>query len=235
MEVIPELLILNGRVVTLSRGNPDTAQDIGDPIELAHRFADAGALHIHVVDIDGALSGSPKQLDLARSLAAIVPVQWGGGIRIAEHALAALDTGVRRVVLGTAAVDNPALLKSIPSDKLVVSLDIDEGRLSLYGRDDTDQSIRPSRFATTLAAQGVDRILCTPIQSDGALLGPDLETLVSISMCGASILAHGGVGELHDLVAISRLPAIEGIVVGAALHTGAFTYAQALVAICDVD
>ncbi len=235
MEVIPELLILKGRVVTLSRGNPDTAEDIGDPAQVAQHFADAGALHIHVIDIDGALSGSPKQLDIARTLAAIVPVQWGGGIRTAADALAALDTGVRRVVLGTAAVENPDLLRTVPSEQLVVSLDIDGGRLSLHGREDTDQSIKPTRFATILAAQGVDRILCTPIQSDGALLGPDLETLVSTSMCGASILAHGGVGELHDLVAISRLPAIEGIVVGSALHTGAFTYGQAVAAIGDVD
>lgn len=234
MQIIPEIVLLDGRAVQMKRGQRDSAEDLGDPRALVERYAAAGAPLLHMVDANGAFDGHPAHLALVRELSRVIPIQLGGGLRTRQAIEAALASGVKRVVLGTAAARSPELLQAIAREQLVASVDVFEGKAVVSGWEDA-ASADPGLYAAQLVADGVDHILCTSVGRDGTETGPDLEALVKVSMCGGFVQAHGGVAGLHDLLAIANLPGIEAIVVGSALHHGKFTYEQACAAIADLD
>jgi phosphoribosylformimino-5-aminoimidazole carboxamide ribotide isomerase len=229
MEVIPALDLLGGRAVRLLRGVRAESTDMGDPIAWAERFAADGARRLHLVDLDGAFEGWRVHASLIARIAAILPVQVGGGLRTSDDVARTFDLGVERVVIGTAAVVSPALLDEVAPDRLVVGVDIKNGRVAVHGWE-TTVDLDPGAFVEALAARGVRRILCTAVHRDGTLEGPDAAVLAGVVGRGCAVQASGGVGELAHLRDLAAIDGVESAIVGKAILTGRFTYAEAVAA-----
>jgi phosphoribosylformimino-5-aminoimidazole carboxamide ribotide isomerase len=202
------------------------------------RWAEDGAEFLHVVDLDGAKTGEPRNLEAVRRIAAAVecPVQVGGGLRDAEAVAAVLDAGAERVVIGTAALRDPAFLEEMlekHGERVVVSVDARDGRVALAGWTEAGGEGVVEAVAA-LSERGVARFLCTAIEVDGTMEGPALGELGRIAAATqAKVIASGGVGELAHLEALVREapPNVEGAVVGRALYEGRFTVAEAIAAL----
>jgi phosphoribosylformimino-5-aminoimidazole carboxamide ribotide isomerase len=225
--VIPALDVLEGRCVRLSEGRREHVTiEGGDPEAAATRFVSEGAAWLHVVDLDGAFSGSQTPGLVERVAGTGVPVQIGGGLRDADAVQAALDAGASRAIVGTAALDDVEALAGRFAERLVVAIDARDGRVVADGWV-TETDVMPSELARECAAAGVRRLLVTSTRRDGSLAGPDLPLLAEVLAAGLPVLAAGGIASLDDLVALRDL-GCEGGVVGSALWSGRFRLAEAL-------
>lgn len=229
--VLPALDVLEGRCVRLREGRREAVTiEGGDPAAAAIRFAAEGARFLHLVDLDGAFSGSPTPGLVERIVAAAggVPVQVGGGYRTEEAVEAALAAGAARVMVGTAAVA-PEFLRSAAarfSEGLIVAIDVRDGRVASHGWTET-ADLAPEELARRCAEAGVTRLLATSTRRDGSLAGPDLDLLERVlAASGLPVLAAGGVSSLADLRAVRDL-GCEGAIAGSALWSGRFTLAEA--------
>ena len=222
--------IRDGRAVRLLRGDYDreTAYD-ADPLDAARRWVGQGARYLHVVDLDGARDGTPRNLEHLRRIAAEagVPVQAGGGLRDAESFAAALKAGAQRAILGTGALERPALVEELAEehgDRVVVSVDARGGRVAIAGWE-RHTEVEPGDLIASLAARSVGRFVYTPVDVDGTMQGPGLDDLRSVaSATGAELIYSGGVGSLEDLAALRDLGLanLGGAIVGRALYEGRF-------------
>ena len=221
IEVIPAVDVLGEGAVRLHRGDYDRVVDeAGDPVALAAELAAAGAARIHLVDLDGARSGRARP-DLVRGVAAVVAparLQAWGGIRSLEDAHALLDAGADRVVVGTAAVPDPAPWAEGLGERLVVALDIRDGRVRSAGWTEESGLTRERAVELCLSA-GVARVLCTAIDRDGTLAGPDLDLVAAVAASGLAVLAAGGVRSPEDVLELAGAGA-EAAVVGRAILAG---------------
>ena len=231
MILLPAIDILDGRAVRLTQGSFDesTVYD-ADPLEAAARWEDQGARALHVVDLDGAKQGAPANLDHVRRITQRVqiPVQLGGGLRTAEAVQAAIDAGASRVVLGTAALNDVDLLDESVSrlgERLVVSVDVREGRLATRGWTD-ELDIPVETVIQRLGDRGVRRFVYSSIERDGMLAGPDLEAAARVAdAVRGSFIYSGGISSLDDLRALARLRQVNmaGVIVGKALYEQRFS------------
>ena len=229
-----------GRCVRLRQGDygAETVYD-DDPVARAVEMADRGAGWIHVVDLDGARSGRPDNASIVAGIAAAVDVsvQAGGGVRTAETAEAWFAAGVERVVLGTAVLRDPDLVRDLArSRRIAVGLDARSGEVATDGwLKGSGQSVLD--VARSFAADGVDAFVVTDISRDGTLEGPDLEGLASmLDAVSTDVIASGGVGRLDDLRALANLEGdggrrLSGAIVGTALYERRFTVAEAVAAL----
>lgn len=228
VQIIPAVDVLEGRVVRLMHGDYDRVTVYADdPVARAGAWVADGAPLVHVVDLAGARSGEPDAA-LWRSLAAAgVPFQVGGGIRTAEVARTALEAGAQRVVMGTAAVWDPAILADVgDADRVVAAVDVKGGRATGAGWLDEGRPI--DRVLAGLAGVGVRRMLVTGISRDGTMEGPETELLGSVVADGRfAVIASGGVGSLDDIGAVARL-GCEGVIVGRALYESRFSLPDAI-------
>jgi phosphoribosylformimino-5-aminoimidazole carboxamide ribotide isomerase len=233
MEVIPAVDIRGGLCVRLSQGDysRETVFD-DDPIAVAVRWASLGARRIHIVDLDGAREGEQVNAALLRRIVQTVDaaVQTGGGIRDMKTLSTALDDGVSRVILGTAAVRDPDFLReavAIARDRLVVSVDSRDGIVQLQGwTEGSDLEAAP--FVRQLAATGVERVVLTDIERDGVRGGPNFELYERlVADTSLAVIAAGGVSTLEDLRRLSEC-GVEAAIVGRALYTGEITLTDAL-------
>ena len=244
MILFPAIDIRGGQVVRLVQGDyeRETAFD-SDPLDAARRWLEQGARALHVVDLDGARSGEPANLEQVRRIVAeaAVPVQVGGGLRSAEAVTEVLATGAQHAVLGTAAVEDPALVEALVAEHgraIVVSADARAGRVAVEGWGRESAAAVESLIAD-LARRGVRRFVFTPVEVDGTLEGPGLEGLRAAAEAAAAADAHlvysGGIGTLDHLreLAALELPALEGAIVGRALYEGRFTVAEGQAALAD--
>jgi phosphoribosylformimino-5-aminoimidazole carboxamide ribotide isomerase len=218
MDLYPAIDIRDGGAVRLTQGDFDRQHDYGDPVALAVRFARAGAPWLHVVDLDAARSGRPvnRSTILAIARAVEVPVETGGGVRTAEDVQELLDGGVRRVILGTVAVEDPALGRQL-ADRF-------PGRVALgldYRYDAEDPARRTevasrgwergtgttvAEFLAEFASVDVSAVIVTSIERDGMLTGPDLEGLTSVLQAtDIPVIASGGVGSVTDIEQLADL------------------------------
>lgn len=227
-EVIPAVDVSEGRVVRLVEGDPSRKTVYGDdPAGQARAWRDLGAPRVHLVDLDGAFAGSPRNREaiLAAAAAAGVPVQVGGGIRTLEIVDMLLTGGVDRVVLGTKAVTDEAFLREAlrrGASRVVVALDVRGREVQLEGwTQGSGQDVAST--ARRLAQLGVARVLCTDVARDGKLEGPNLALYEEIAgAAGIPVIASGGVASLDDLRALAALATrgVEGVIVGKALYDG---------------
>jgi len=217
LEVIPAVDVLGQVAVRLRQGDYDSVVErAGDPVALARAFADAGAARIHLVDLDGARSGRVRP-DVARAVArAVAPavVQASGGIRSLDDANALLEAGATRVVVGTAAFPDPSMWAGL-GERLVVALDVREGQVRTTGWTES-AGLTLADAAGRCADAGVTRVLCTAIDRDGTLEGPDLELVRDVAATGLRVLAAGGIRSPDDIAELASAGA-EGAVVGRAL------------------
>jgi phosphoribosylformimino-5-aminoimidazole carboxamide ribotide isomerase len=235
----PAIDIRGGQAVRLLQGDyeRETTYD-ADPVDAAMRWAGEGAEFLHVVDLDGAKAGAPKNLDAVRRIATAVacPIQVGGGLREMASVDAVLEAGAARVVIGTAALRDPELLAAAlerHGDRVVVSVDARGGKVSLSGwTETTDRDVADA--VAELGERGAARFLCTEIEVDGTMEGPATAELNRIAAAtSAQVIASGGVGTLADLKALAdeAAPNIEGAIVGRALYERKFTVAQGIEAL----
>jgi len=217
IEVIPAVDVLGTGAVRLKRGDyADVVERPGDAVDLARRFAAAGAGRIHLVDLDGARSGRVRP-ELVRVVAAAVAparLQASGGIRSTDDALALLDAGADRVVVGTAAFPDPGPWAAALGERLVVALDVRDGRLRTAGW--TEPGLELGEALDLARDAGVGRVLCTAIDRDGTLGGPDVALVAEVAATGMAVLAAGGIRSPADVAAVARAGA-EAAIVGRAL------------------
>lgn len=232
MKVIPAVDVLDGAVVRLHQGRYSEVTSYGrNPMSQVASFGRDGAESVHVVDLAAARSGSIS-FGLWEGLVQTgVGIQAGGGIRDADVAERLLRSGVRRVVVGTAAIRSDGPLEEILSvsgpSRLVVGLDVRDGHVRGSGWTDEGRPLR--EVVERLIEAGVERVLVTGIETDGTLQGPDHTLLAEVHRRapGLAIIASGGVGNLVDLEALAA-SGWEAVIVGRALYEGVFTLAEAM-------
>ena len=240
MILYPAIDIRGGRAVRLLQGDYDreTAYD-DDPVDAARRWAEDGAAFLHVVDLDGAREGTPRNLDAVRRVAEAVecPIQVGGGLRDPSAVDAVLRAGAERVVIGTAALRDPDFLDralEAHGPRVVVSIDARAGEVALAGWTEGGGREAPE-VAAELGRRGVQRFLSTSIDVDGTMEGPAIDDLnaVAVEAPDARVIASGGVGNLSDLELLARVaaPNVEGTIVGRALYERRFTVAEGIAAL----
>ena len=234
MEVIPSIDIRGGKCVRLYMG--DYARETvfsESPLDVALRWVELGATRIHVVDLDGAKSGSPVNAGIVRAIAstAPVPVQVGGGIRTLAAAKDALSWGVRRVIFGTAALENPGLVgeacRELGPESVVVSVDARDGYVVDWGWT-RKSTVLASDLIKRVAEKGLRRFIYTDVSVDGTLTQPNfsaIETLAGKTELGMTVA--GGISSIDDLLVLSRLE-VEGAIVGRAVYTGDIDLREAL-------
>jgi phosphoribosylformimino-5-aminoimidazole carboxamide ribotide isomerase len=235
----PAIDIRGGQAVRLLQGDyeRETTYD-ADPVDAAKRWASEGAEFLHVVDLDGARAGEPRNLDAIRRITDAVecPIQVGGGLRDADSVAAVLEAGAERVVIGTAALRDPKFLDealAAHGEAVVVSVDTRGGKVSLSGWTETSDIEAPEAVAD-LTERGVKHFLCTAIEVDGTMEGPAIDQLNEIAAATSSkVIASGGVGTLSHLEKLSSdgAPNIEGAIVGRALYERKFTVAEGIAAL----
>jgi phosphoribosylformimino-5-aminoimidazole carboxamide ribotide isomerase len=239
MILFPAVDIRDGRAVRLRQG--DFAQEkvyADDPLEAARSFVEAGARSLHVVDLDGARGGEPRNLRHLETIAEKLEasVQYGGGLRSMGSIRSAFDAGAERVVVGTAAYRDPTFLDAAIEEwgeHVSVAVDVRFGRVSVAGWTE-ETEMRPEDVIRRLQDRGVTRFVYTNVERDGTLAGPDLE---EVSGVAAAVEGHfiysGGVASLEDLRALSSLdaPALAGVISGKALYEGRFEVGEAMEAL----
>ncbi len=243
MDLYPAIDVLGGRCVRLVEGDFERSTVYGsDPVAVARRFAGAGARWIHVVDLDAARTGRPVNRDVVRRITAAaaaaggVRVQAGGGVRTVGDADELLSAGVERVVVGTAAVENPALVAEISTrwpGRVAVGVDHRRGEVRVRGWTEGSARRVADVVPEALAAGAVAAII-TDVERDGRLEGPDVEGLREVlSATRAPIIASGGVRHLDDIRALAGLRApggagLVGVIAGMAIYEGALDVAAAV-------
>lgn len=238
MDLYPAIDLRDGRCVRLYQGDYGRETVYGDdPVARARAFADAGAAWLHVVDLDAARTGEPRNRDVVAAIAAAVdvPVQTGGGVRDEAAAEALFDVGVARVVIGTAALTDPDLVRRLAArHPVAVGLDARGRDVATHGwTEGSGEDLLD--VARRFADVGVAALVVTEIGRDGTLAGPDLDQLGAV--LGASsldVVASGGVGSAEHLRALAGLEVdgrrLAGAIVGRALYEGALTLPEALAA-----
>ncbi len=231
MIVVPAIDLRGGRCVRLTRGDPSQQTVYGaDPVTVARQFEGDGAELLHVVDLDAAF-GTGSNTDTISAIAAEVSarLQVGGGLRTDEAVEAALEAGAGRVVLGTAAVNDPSFVRRQVrehGDAIVVAVDVRDGRVMVRGWRESGPMLEG--ILPELDRAGAPRYLVTGIEADGTLTGPNVGLYRRVqSLTDSPVLASGGVGTLDHLRTLAA-EGVEGAIVGKALYEGAFTLAEAL-------
>jgi phosphoribosylformimino-5-aminoimidazole carboxamide ribotide isomerase len=234
MILYPAIDIYEGRAVRLVKGDFDASTVYDDsPLEAARAWVNAGARFLHIVDLDGAKSGAPKNLEHIEAICheLSVPVQCGGGLRSIGAVRDALRVGVERVILGTAAFTDVDFLDDVLAayrDRIIVSVDTRGGMVSTKGWQETT-AISGETVIEQLQHRGVKSFVYTNVDKDGMLQGPDLDEVRRIAgVVRGRFLYSGGIGKLEDLVGLASLRQVNlgGVIVGKALYEHQFTIAE---------
>ena len=238
MEVIPAVDIKGGKCVRLYQGDYLKETVFSEnPVDVAMGWVAQGAGRLHVVDLDGAASGELRNIAVVEAIVKRVnlPVQVGGGVRDEATVAKLLDIGVDRVILGTVAVENPKLVKSLCrkyGEAVVVGIDARDGYVATRGWVE-ETEIKALELGLQMAATGVKRIIYTDIKRDGTLTEPGFEAIAQmVKGVNLPIIAAGGISKLSHLRKLKELGA-EGAILGKALYTGDIKLGEALVAVKD--
>jgi phosphoribosylformimino-5-aminoimidazole carboxamide ribotide isomerase len=237
----PAIDLKDGACVRLVRGEMDQATVFNDdPANQAKRFFEAGCTWLHVVDLNGAFAGRPVNEAAVRSIRAAVDmnIQLGGGIRDLDQIEAWLAAGITRIILGTAAVKNPDLVrtacKAFPG-AIAVGIDAANGMVAVEGWAETSET-RATDLARNLEDAGVAAIIHTDIERDGAMAGPNIDATAALAdAISTPVIASGGVSSLDDLTALKAHEArgIQGVISGRAIYDGRIELASALALFAD--
>ena len=237
MIIIPAIDLRGGRCVRLTQGQASAETVYSEnPVAIAKQWYDAGAEMIHIVNLDGAMN-----LDDSKNIRVMsdilyqinLPIQFGGGVRAVDEVQRLDDLGVTRIVVGTAAIENPQLLQALLDDfgsTIVVGIDAREGKVALRGWQKT-ADMTAVDLALKVADMGVERIVYTDIARDGMLSGINLEATREIAeLSGLKVTASGGVATLDDIYAVKELEefGVDSLIIGKALYEGVFTLEEAL-------
>jgi len=232
MIIFPAIDLKDGKVVRLHQGDYDQMTVYcEDPLAVAKTFKQAGATHLHVVDLDGARGGTPENFKVVESLiqSSGLEVQVGGGIRNQERIETYLNLGAKRVILGTAAVTDPAFLKEMVGlfgEAIAVGVDVKDGLAAINGWEKTT-AINGVEFCKSLAELGVKTVIYTDIAKDGGLQGTNLDAYRELAQIkGLNIIASGGISFEEEIIALNDL--VYGAILGKALYSGILDLANCI-------
>ena len=233
-EIIPAIDILGGKCVRLSQGEFNRVKVYSeDPADIAKTFEQFGVSRIHVIDLDGAKSGKIRNLDSIKKIIAniSIPIEFGGGVRTIGDVKTLIDAGVDRVILGTSAIKEPALVEALAKKykgRVVVSIDTKEQQVAIEGW--KKLSIKDTlTFAKELKAAGIKRIVFTDIARDGMLKGPNFAAIEEmVRETKISVIASGGITSLDDIKRLKKIKKVEGCIIGKALYEGRINLEEAL-------
>ena len=235
--ILPSIDVRGGRVVDLFQGdyNQETVYDEAAE-SVARRFVEGGAQWIHIVDLDGSRAGSPENRALVQRVTALaahsgVKVELGGGIRSLDAVRAALDVGVSRVIIGTAAVERPELVQeaveTFGAEAVIVGIDARKGIVSTRGWT-ADSHLRATDLARQMVDRGAIRFIYTDIERDSTLTGPNFAELEALAAAvPAHVIASGGVTTAEQIARLAGMR-LEGAIVGSALYAGKITLPEAI-------
>lgn len=232
MLIIPAIDLKGGRCVRLTQGQKDAETIFSDnPVDVAKSWQDQGADYLHVVDLDGAFDGIPRNLTIVEQIIQQVkiPVEFGGGLRTAQSIKTVLDLGVDRAIVGTKAIDSPSwveeLCKTFPG-RIAVGIDARNGKVAVQGWTSLCEWTA-LEFAREIERVSPCAIIFTDISKDGMLQGPNISSLKELVMAVKTpVIASGGISSLRDIEALIQLP-ILGMIIGKALYTGHIKLAEA--------
>ena len=238
MIIIPAIDLKDGNVVRLFQGKLGASNIYShNPVTVARHWQKQGAELIHLVDLDGAFTGTIKNLHLVKKIikAVDVPIEFGGGVRSRETINELLDAGVSRVVLGTRAAEDSNFLKSVFKEfqeRIIISIDAKKGKVLIDGWQSAKQDLSAVDFACQLKDLGFSELIYTDVLKDGTLRGANIKGIRGILQgSGLKVIASGGVSSLDDISQLKSLEpeGVEGVIIGKALYEGKFSLKEALV------
>lgn len=233
MKIFPAIDLYNGKAVRLYKGdyNQMTVYS-NEPLDVAKKFESLGATHLHLVDLEGAKNGYPGNLETIRKIVEETHLftEVGGGIRTIETAKAYIESGVNRIILGTAAVENEDFLKeaiALFGDKVAVGVDLKDGFVAIKGW--TEKSALSAQdFLSKMETLGVKTVICTDISRDGAMQGSNNELYKELSeQYSIDLIASGGVSDIGDIKALTEM-GLYGAIIGKAYYIGAIDLKEAI-------
>ncbi len=237
MQIYPAIDIRNGRCVRLLQGNKEQEAIYGDdPAAMARRWQSQGATYLHVVDLDGAFTGHPQnEGGITGILKQVgIPVQLGGGIRSIGDITRWLSLGIDRVIIGTAAIQDPGLVRQAIDrwgpEHIVVGIDARDGAVAVEGWE-SGSSHTAEEVAMSMKDAGVSTIVFTDIDRDGMMTGPNVDSTCALARTsGLQVIASGGVSSMDDLTSIAAVTSegIEGAIIGKALYEGVINLSEAV-------
>lgn len=227
MLLYPAIDLMGGQVVRLRQGKAEEKTVYSkDPVSFAQRWQAEGGDWLHVVDLDGAFTGSPCNREVVRAMARAVsiPIQMGGGLRELREIEATLTLGVHRVILGSRACQDPAFVgecvRAFGSERIAVGIDARDGKVAVHGWTKTG-SMDALELAQQVEAEGASAIIYTDIAKDGMLQGPNFEALEAmVNRVKVKVIASGGVSSLEDVQRLKKLERLHGAILGKALYEG---------------
>lgn len=226
MQIYPAIDIKDGKAVRLTQGRFDDVTVFNeDPVDAAKAWIDAGATYIHIVDLDGARYGKSFITDIIADIRAKydIPIQTGGGVRVLADIKDRIDAGASRVIIGTAAVKNPQLVKEaveLYGDRIAVGVDAKDSMVAISGWEEVS-GIKAVDLCFQMKEYGVKDIIYTDISKDGMMCGPNLvSTKELVDKTGLNIIASGGVSSIADIENVKNINC-SGVIIGRALYNGA--------------
>lgn len=226
MQIYPAIDIIDGKAVRLSQGSFDDVTVFNDsPVEAAKDWVEAGATYIHIVDLDGARYGKTFVTDIIKDIKSRydIKIETGGGVRTMKDIEDRINAGASRVIIGTAAVKNPELVKEAVDkfgDKIAVGVDAKNGMVAISGWEEISD-VTAVDLCLKMKEYGVNTVIYTDISKDGMMSGPNIEsTRDLIEKTGMDIIASGGVSKMEDIENVNNINAA-GVIIGKALYNGA--------------
>jgi phosphoribosylformimino-5-aminoimidazole carboxamide ribotide isomerase len=234
MLIIPAIDLKDGRCVRLLQGRADAVTVYSDrPEDVAKRWQELGAKVIHVVDLDGAFSGTQKNIEGIKNIrrAVSVDIELGGGIRDMERIEMLLGLGINRVILGTVAIERPELVKEASRrfpGRIIVGIDAKDGLVAVKGWVEVT-SVKAKELALKMEEYGAWGIIYTDISRDGMLTGPNIEAIREmVEAVNIPVIASGGVSSIDDIKRLKEIKGLWGVITGKALYTGAIDLKEAI-------
>lgn len=234
MLIIPAIDLKDGRCVRLLQGRAEAVTVFSDnPVEVALRWQEMGARLIHIVDLDGAFSGTQKNLEVIKEIrkAVDVEIELGGGIRDMERIERLINLGINRVILGTVVIENPEFVKEASRafpQRIIAGIDAKDGLVAIRGWVEVT-NLKALDVARRMEDYGVWGIIYTDISRDGMLVGPNIEaTRQMVEAVDIPVIASGGVSSLEDIERLRQIRGLWGVITGKALYTGAIDLREAI-------
>jgi phosphoribosylformimino-5-aminoimidazole carboxamide ribotide isomerase len=231
MDILPAIDLKDGKAVRLTKGLMESAKIYSnEPWELAKRFEEMGSRWLHLVDLNGAFAGEPKNLDQIKKIRKMcdIEIELGGGIRDEETIKRYVDLGIDRLILGSVALKNADFVKDVASRyRIAVGIDAIDGYVAVEGWAEKS-AMKATDLAREFADAGVDAIICTDVGKDGTLSGVNVDFTLDIARTsGIDTIASGGVRDINDIKALKKTGEISGVIVGKAFYEGTLDLGEA--------
>lgn len=231
MEILPAIDLKDGQAVRLTKGLMQSAKIYSnEPWEVAKKFEEMGSHWVHLVDLNGAFAGEPKNLEQIEKIRqkCHLKLELGGGIRDEETIRRYVDLGIDRIILGSIALKNPSFVKEMARKyRIVVGIDAIDGYVAVEGWAEKS-TMKATDLAKAFADAGVEAIICTDVGRDGMLSGVNVDFTLSIAdASGIATIASGGLKNLDDIVALQETQKVSGVIVGKAFYEGTLDLPEA--------